>query len=126
MIAERELIRHRAGHDAQVLAAHVVLLHLRGKARCGLARFGKDHQAADGAVETVYKADIHIAGLVVLHADILTQFGQDVRIAGMIGLREHIRRLDSHEDVVILVDNLRQLSHATTVRWRRRAARRRW
>ena len=51
----------------------------------------------------MHQPQIHRAGLVVLDFDVLLELREDVGIARLVRLREHIRRFDSDDDVVILV-----------------------
>ena len=89
--------------DAEVLAPHLVLPHLRRQPGRRLARARKDHQPANRAIQPMHQPQIHRAGLVVLDFDVLLQLRKDVGVARFVRLREHIRRLDSDDDVVILV-----------------------
>ena len=45
---------------------------------------------------------------------------QQVRITGPVRLGKHVRRLDRHQYMVVLVQDIR---HAATSRWRRREVR---
>ena len=68
-----------------------------------LAGAGKGHQTAHGPVQPMHQPQIHRAGLVVLDFDVLLELREDVGIARFVRLREHIRRLDSDDDVVIFI-----------------------
>ena len=51
------------------------------------------------------KPQIHRAGLAVSLGDIRLHGAVQIRVARIIRLRGHIRRLDDHEQVIILIDD---------------------
>ncbi len=116
-------ILHFPGYHAQVLTPHQVLLHLLAEPSRRFAGAGKHHQAAYRPIHPVHKPQINVAGFLILDLHILLQFSQHVRIPGFVRLGKHVGGLHRHNDLIILINDLR---HNSTFRWHRRAARPRW
>ena len=112
-----------------ILPVHRLIAHLRAQTVGGFARFGKHDQPANRSVEPMHQAQIDRAGLLVFFGDIRLHRAVQVCVAGVIRLRGHIRRLNDHEQVIILIDDgyaaiAFHLIPSASVRLRRRAERR--
>ena len=112
-----------------ILPMHGLIPHLRAQPVRRLAGFGQHDEAAHRPVQPMDKPQIHRAGLAVSLGDIRLHGAVQIRIAGIIRLRRHIRRLDDHEQMVILVNDgyaaiAFHFMPSASVRLRRRAGRR--
>ena len=126
-----DLVRFlRAPADGgDILPVHGLIPHLRAQPVRRLAGFGQHDEAAHRPVQPMDKPQIHRAGLAVSLGDIRLHGAVQIRVAGIIRLRGHIRRLDDDEQMVILVNDgyaviAFHLTPSASVRSRRTGARR--
>ena len=78
---------------------------LRGETRCRLARFCKDHHAADRAVKTVDKPEIGLARFVARLAQIPLCDGEQVGVARCVRLHGQVLRFFEHKQVIVLIEH---------------------
>ena len=94
-----------APNGGDILPVHRFVAHLRAQAVSGFARLSQHDQPADRPVQPMDEPQIHRAGLLIGFGDIRLHGAVQIRVAGIVRLRGHVRRLDDHEQVVILVDD---------------------
>ena len=106
MRERRFVLRRTFADNGKVSLPHALVLgeHL-AQARQGLARLGKEHDAADGAVQPVHHTQIDVTGLLIPLLQVgFHHIGQG-DIAGLVALHNVPYLLRDCYQVIILVEN---------------------